>query len=393
MFPEIVVDPVIKASLVQGHPWVYRNHLRSGAELASGTWVRLRCGDFSAVGLYDAQSSIAIRVFSRTQQPDVAWLRERVWEAWETRGWLRLGPTNAFRWIFGESDGLPGIVVDRYGDYAVVQTYAESLAVLLPLLAPALRACDPSLRGVLLRHASDGDGSTFAGARVLLGEHPPADLVVQEHGLFFHADVVAGQKTGLFLDQRENRHLIETVASGARVLNCFAYTGGFSLYALRGGADHVTSADSGHGLAAATEANIRLNPQLESARHTFMTSDCFTLLEAYGKQSQRFDLLILDPPSFARTKAQASAAQRAYVRINSLALGCIEPGGLLATASCTSQIGPEPFRALLAEAATRAKRRLLIVHEAGQPADHPVAAQFPEGRYLKFVMARVLPLL
>jgi 23S rRNA (cytosine1962-C5)-methyltransferase len=173
------------------------------------------------------------------------------------------------------------------------------------------------------------------------------------------------------------------------VLNCFAYTGAFSLYALRGGARSVVSADIGKGLAEATAANIALNG-FDPARHSFVTADCFELLQGYVDAGRRFDLIILDPPSFAKSKQNRYAALRAYTRLNTLAMRCVAPNGLLATASCTSQVGPEEFKQMLAAAGSSAGRRLQIIHEAGQPLDHPVPAHFPEGRYLKFVVGRML---
>ncbi len=401
--PEVQVDQSLRAKLAQGHPWIYRNHVREGVRLHSGQWVRVRCGGFTAYGLWDASSAIAVRLFSRVSVPDADWVGERVWEAWEGRATIRDGaaPTSAYRWVYGEGDGLPGLVVDRYGDYAIIQTYAESLQTLVPLVVSALRACDPELRGIVLRERPADDdpaaaedravASEDSRLRTLWGEAPPADLVVQEHGLYVHADLYRGQKTGLFLDHRENRHAIEGLACGRSVLNCFAYTAAFSLYALRGGAAEVVSADSGKGLAEAATANIALN-RLDQSRHRFVTEDCFALLDAYVKGSRRFQMVILDPPSFARQKSNLHAAVRAYTRINALALRCLEPGGLLVTASCTSQVGPEQFRGILAEAAAQSQSRLQIIYEAGQPADHPVPVGFPEGRYLKFVVGRALPL-
>ncbi len=234
--------------------------------------------------------------------------------------------------------------------------------------------------------------SSVVGGRrsaVVWGASPPSDLVVEEYGLRFQADLRAGQKTGLFLDHRENRRYIEGLSAGRSVLNCFAYTGAFSLYALRGGASSVVSADIGKGLAEAADANIALNG-LDAARHTFVTGDCFELLNRFAEQGRRFDLVILDPPSFAKSKQNRFAALRAYTKLNATALRCVAPGGLLATASCTSQVGPEAFKEMLAAAGAGAGRRLQIIHEAGQPLDHPVPAHFPEGRYLKFVVGRVL---
>lgn len=397
---DIQLPAQLKDRLAQGHPWVYRNHLPPSLRLPPGAWVRARCGGWSGYGLWDAEGPIALRIFSERQVPDPAWLRERVRAAWDLRAPLRAAGCTAYRWLFGEGDGLPGLTADLYGDYAVVQTYMGDPGPLLGWLADALRAVAP-LRGILLRGRDWGleigereveapiSSLQSPKAQPFWGDPPPRELVVSEHGLRFQADLRAGQKTGLFLDHRENRRYVESLSGGREVLNCFAYTGAFSLYALRGGASAVVSADIGKGLAEAAAANVALSG-LDAARHSFVTGDCFELLARYAEQGRRFGLVILDPPSFAKSKQSRFAAQRAYVKINTLALRCVAPGGLLATASCTSQVGPEAFREAVAAAGASAGRRLQIIHEAGQPLDHPVPAHFPEGRYLKFVVGRVL---
>jgi 23S rRNA (cytosine1962-C5)-methyltransferase len=402
-----VLPTHLKERLAQGHPWVYRNHVPPNLRLPSGAWVRARCGGWSGYGLWDAERPIAIRIFSERQPPDARWLRDRVRAAWELRAPLREAGCTAYRWLFGEGDGLPGLTVDRYGDFAVLQTYMDGAGQLVDWLAKALNEVAP-LRGIVIRgqgvgdreqedslgeRASERQGDTHSPAHSLahsavLGVAPPKNLVVREHGIQFFADLRGGQKTGLFLDHRENRRFLEDLSAGRAVLNCFAYTGAFSLYALRGGARAVVSADIGKGLAEAAAANITLNG-LDAARHSFATADCFELLNQYVDEGRLFDLVILDPPSFAKSKQSRHAALRAYTRLNALALRCVAPGGLLATASCTSQVGPEEFKGMLAAAGASAGRRLQIVHEAGQPLDHPVPAHFPEGRYLKFVVGRV----
>lgn len=408
LLPEVTAQSSVKTRLLQGHPWVYRNQTRGGEYLRSGAWVHLRCGNFNAIGMWDATSPIAVRIFSRTTVPNAAWFQERVSEAWEIRASIRASDTNAYRWLYGEGDGVPGVVVDRYGDYAIIQTYAESLETLVPLIVAALRSCDPSLRGIVTRSsetsaepdaeplgagkrdpANQLTSSPSASLQCLWGELPPEDLVIQEHGLYLHANLYVGQKTGLFLDQRENRRTIEAWAGGRHVLNCFAYTGGFALYAVRGGAAMVVNCDSSQQAAAAAAENFRLNG-IDPTQHPFLVEDCFHLLTQFNQQQRLFDMIILDPPSFARAKTGRYAALRAYTRLNTLALRCVAPGGVLVSASCTSQIAPEQFHTILADAATQAKRRLLIVHESGQPADHPVPVGFPEGRYLKFVIAQAL---
>jgi 23S rRNA (cytosine1962-C5)-methyltransferase len=403
--PEISLPSQLKERLAQGHPWVYRTHVPPNVRLPSGAWVRVRCGGWSGYGLWEAERPIAIRIFSERQLPDARWLRERVRAAWDLRAPLRDAGCTAYRWLFGEGDGLPGLTVDRYGDFAVAQTYMDGAGQLLEWLVAALNEVAP-LRGIVLRRrdadvdemttddrrpaTSEDARSSVVGRRssVVWGDSPPPNLVIREHGIQFLADLRAGQKTGLFLDHRENRRLIEELSAGRTVLNCFAYTGAFSLYALRGGASTAISADIGKGLAEATAANVALNG-FDAARHSFVTADCFELLNQYVDEHRQFDLVILDPPSFAKSKQNRYAAGRAYTRLNALALRCIASGGLLATASCTSQIGPEAFKELLAAAGSGAGKRLQIIHEAGQPIDHPVPAHFPEGRYLKFVVARV----
>lgn len=383
---EIDLPAALKPSLDRGHPWVYRNRVPRDPGLPSGTWVRVRCDGLTAYGLWDAQSPIAVRLFSRRQVPDARWVAARVAEAWEARASLRATPTTAYRWVYGEGDSLPGLVVDLYAGYAVVRSYAESVEVVVPWLADALHA-HARLRGILWRRGDRDRG----GDEVLWGRPPPGDLVVEEHGLLFAADLAAGQKTGLYFDQRENRRFLAPWCRDKTVLDAFCYTGGFSLCALRAGAAQATLCDAAPAAVEAARQNLELN-NLDPAPHTFLVQDCFQLLDRYAAAGRRFDVVVLDPPSLARDREGRRAAERAYVRLNRRAIDCVAPGGLLASASCTAQVAPAAFRQALAEAARRAGRRLLILHDAGQPLDHPVAAHFPEGRYLKFVLGRVLPL-
>jgi 23S rRNA (cytosine1962-C5)-methyltransferase len=381
--PVLELPTTLKSRLRQGHPWVYRNQVPAPPDLASGTWVQVRSGGFSAYGLWDAASPIAVRLFSRHAVPDASWVAGRVAEAWDTRAPVRATATTAYRWIYGEGDGLPGIVVDLYGEFAAIQTYADSVAALVPWVADVLHA-HARLAGVVWRRAGEEWQS-------LWGRLPPGDLVVEEHGLLLYASLAAGQKTGLYFDQRENRRTLAAWCQGHTVLDGFCYTGAFALYAARAGAASITACDAAAGAVEAARRNFTLNG-FDPTRHTFLVGDCFELLARLGQEGRRFHVVILDPPSFARDRRGRRAAERAYVRLNRLALRCVEPGGLLASASCTSQVSPGAFREALAEAARWAGRRLLVLHEAGQAADHPVAAHFPEGRYLKFVVGRVLPL-
>ncbi|MEX1020406.1 MAG: class I SAM-dependent rRNA methyltransferase [Litorilinea sp.] len=415
----------IKPALAQGHPWIYREAVdRAPKGLASGTWVHVQCGNLQAYGLWDAEGPIAVRLFASRRPPNRAWVAACVEQAWQRRAPLRgsLGnpsgdlsgdfsqdpaqTISAYRWLYGESDGLPGVVVDLYGHvdghvdgqigqvqpaevvyWAVVRIYSPSVALLLPWVVDAL--VDVAARaGIVLA----GVVERGADAPVLhVGDMPPTPLMLLEYGVRFEADLIQGQKTGFFLDQRENRRMIGQWSRGRRVLNLFAYTGGFSVFAALGGATHVTSVDSAAPAMAAAARNFTHNG-LDPAAHEFVTADCFELLEKYHGEGRRFDLIVVDPPSFARARAQLDKALHAYTRLNALAMKCLEPGGILASSSCTSQVGPEAFRLMLAEAAAEAKRRALILHEAGHAPDHPVLAGFAEARYLKFVLATVEPL-
>lgn len=408
--PTVMASPGIRASLQAGHPWVYRDQLvpargeRGVPRLPSGTWVRVLCGPFEAVGLWDARGAIAVRLFDRHTAPDDARLAERMRAAWDLRAPLREAwaqgvdssrMTTAYRWVYGESDGLPGVVVDLYDRYAVLALYSEGVATLQEPLVRALTAITP-LDGIVLRRhgsaagAKDDDDTAAAARTVIWGTTPPPDLTVYENGLLFRANLMEGQKTGLFLDQRENRAYIEPWCRGKRVLNAFSYTGAFSVYAAQGGATHVTSVDIAAAAVEEARYNLALNGHDPDA-HEYVVADCFQWLEACARSGRRFDMVIIDPPSLARAKTGRHAATRAYTRLNRLAMSCLEPGGLLATASCTGQVSPDMFREALAAPATQADRRLTILREAGHALDHPVPAHFPEARYLKFVFGVVHP--
>lgn len=376
--PTITLDKGLEPALKSGHPWVYRNHL-PGHTLATGDWVRVRAGDAEAYGLFDAEGQIALRLFGDAP-PQGNWLEKRVQDALALRTQTIYSDTTCYRLLYGEGDFLPGITVDRYERFAVLKSYTESVAALVPEVVRALSKA-LRLRGVVSRDAGE--------LRALWGQLPPPEVTVREDGLKLLANLYEGQKTGLFLDHRDNRQTLSRFTSDKRVLNLFSYTGAFSLYAARGGAAHVTSVDIAPAATEDAKRNFALNG-FDPDAHTFLSADVFTLLGSYAQRKEQFEVVVLDPPSLARNKKNRFAALRAYDKLNAQALRCVTPGGLLATASCTSQVSPEDFRRILAEAAVRAGVRVQIVHEAGHAPDHPVPAGFPEGRYLKFVVARVL---
>jgi len=380
----LIVPDFLEAALRAGHPWIYRNHVPTGFAAESGIWVRVQAGRSIVWGLWDNDSQIAVRVFSNEGAPTARTIGETVRRANQHRC-LHLPPdTTAFRLINGEGDGLPGVVIDVYGEYAVIATYSTSTYTILPWLVEALSSLN--LRHVLHRVvAGEGDGKL--PIRVLLGEQPADDWIVSERGVKFYADLMQGHKTGLYLDQRENRQTLAQFAAQGRMLNLFAYTGGFSLAAALAGSI-TTNVDISQPALDRARDNFRLN-RLEPGAHTFIKLDCYEYLSTVARDSQRFDAIVCDPPSLARNRAQLDNALQAYVRLNSLGLRLVRDGGYYAAASCTAQVSPEAFRQMLAAAAARAGKRAQIVHEAGHAFDHPVAVGHPEGRYLKFIVLRV----
>lgn len=386
--PTLELPGQLKRGLQAGHPWVYRDHVPRGFQAPSGTWVKVRAGGYSAFALWDESSKIALRIFSERVVPDADWVRERVAAALALRRGLLDEQTSAYRLLYGEGDGVPGLTVDVYGAFAVIVTYADSLDALVPWVVRALVEL-VKLHGVVRRaRVRDGEPPRL---EVLHGRLPPRDLIVAEHGLRMQVDLFAGQKTGLFLDHRANRRFLGDLCAGKRVLNLFSYTGAFSLYAARAGASSVTSVDLSQPAARAARVNFELNG-LDPEQHEFLAEDVFEFLERTRQAGRVFDVVICDPPSFANSRDQQKNALRAYVSVNSLGLRVLAVGGVYAAASCTAQVSSDAFRGVLAEAAVNAKRRLQIFHDAGHAVDHPIFAGHPEGRYLKFMVARALPL-
>lgn len=366
------LGPAFASVLASRHPWIYRDALpRHG--LQGGELVRVEAGPEVAFGLYDAAGAIGVRLVTWGVAPHERWWEAAIERAVAARAPLREAGHTAYRLVFGEGDGLPGLVADRYGRHAVVELHAAALEGLLPRIAKALlRAA--RLKGVVRR--VDGD------LEVLAGEAPPPEVTVREHGLRFLANLREGQKTGLFLDHREHRRRIRDRAEGARVLNLFGYAGGFSVAALAGGAREAWTVDVAGPALRDADRNVAANA-LDPARHRAVEADVFALLPDLAAAGERFDLVILDPPSLARRKAQRARAVRAYRRLNAGAASLLAPGGVLATASCTAQVAPAAFEAAVRGGLEDAGVDLRLAERGRQPLDHPVLPTFPEGRYLK----------
>lgn len=380
----------------RGHPWVFRDGLAGRAEVASGEVVVLveaGARDALATALYDAESPIAARVLAEGEvRVDEAFLAARLERALARRDrWFASSnDTTAYRLVHGEGDRLPGLVVDRYGPVAVLKldgaVWSGREGTLVRLLARALER-----RGVrtLGRRARVAPGASEGEARYepLVGGAPPDPLVVSEHGVRFEVSVLHGQKTGAFLDQRENRRRVGELTrrlGAKRVLNLFSYAGGFSLAAALAGAERVTSVDVAAHAHATAQRSFRANG-LDPAQHSFVTSDVFQFLTRARERGDTFSIVVSDPPSFAPSERAREGALRAYRRLHAAAAAVLAEGGVLCAASCSSHVSMEDFASTLDDRSLgRADLSVLEAH--GPPCDHPTLAAWPEGRYLKLVV-------
>ena len=379
----------LERAISSGHPWVYGEALDGARNLAVGTDVELstRNGRPMARGLYDPGSPIALRIYTLDprQRIDAALVRQRLDAALSLRlDLLDRSQTDAYRWCNGEGDRLPGVVVDVYADVAVVRFDGEAARTLEPHVTTAVRDV-AATRGLLL--SSIYERSRGGVGRVLHGRSPD-DVPIREHGVALTVDVVRGQKTGFFLDQRENRRRIRALSSHKRVANLFSYTGGFSVNAALGGAAHVASVDIAPAAIDAARAHFSANG-IDPSTHEFAAMDAFEWLERAKAERRCYDLVITDPPSFAPSEGALEAALSAYRELNTAAVTLVPDGGLLAAASCSSHVTMEAFLHMLGEVGRAARRPLTTIEVLGQPLDHPSPPVFPEGRYLKFVLARV----
>ncbi len=374
-----------------GHPWVFRKALESAPRIPAGSVVDLtEGGKFVARGYYDPHSAIAVRVLTRDprQNIDASFFAKRVREALaERKALIDLTDTDSFRLLHGEGDGLPGVVMDLYGRHAVLKLYSAGLTPYRHLIIEAVKAAVPGLEGVIGRDEvgrDDADDDEGRGSgQMLFGPPAPELLSIRERGATFLVDAFKGQKTGFFLDQRENRYLIRRLAQGRDVLNCFSFSGGFSVNAALGGARSVFSVDQDPDAIALARENFTRNG-IPAEKHDFLAADVFKIIQSFKDEGRTFDLIILDPPAFAKTQRAVQAAIDGYASLNRQALGILRPGGLLATASCSARVTPGDFMGAVREAAYKAGVDLALVEERYQPPDHPVRLQFPEGKYLKF---------
>lgn len=388
------LKPRRERSVLQRHPWVFSGavaEVEGNPEAGDTVEVRSHDGEWLARGVFSPASQIRVRVctWNRNEAVDEAWLQKRLESAsLRRRGLLETQGSNAWREVHGESDGLPGVIVDRYDAYRVVQFLTAGAERWRDKIVAALAAAD-GCRGIYER--SDVEVRALEGlpprSGLLWGEKPPPDLTVVQHGLRHRVDFAAGHKTGLYLDQRENRPLLRRLVGGKDVLDVFCYTGGFTLEALVGGAASVTAIESSSRALALAKENVRVN-DLPEDRCEWVQGDAFAVLRQLRDRARSYDIIVLDPPRLAPTAAQVQRAARGYKDLNLLAFKLLRPGGMLLTFSCSGGVSPELFQKIVADAARDANADAAIIGWLAQPADHPVGLHFPEGRYLKGLICR-----
>jgi 23S rRNA (cytosine1962-C5)-methyltransferase len=375
-------------SLLRRHPWIFASAIESvDGTPASGSTVDLLSfeGKFLARAAFSQHSQIRARVWTFNDEPvDREFYGKRIRTAIELRRRLKVDDhSNAYRLIHAESDGLPGLIVDRYDDLLVLQSLTAGSEFCKETCADLLIE-ETGIRTIYER--SDADVRELEGLEpvrgILRGAISESRITITENGLKFLVDIEHGHKTGFYLDQRDNRRRVGEFAKDCEVLNCFCYTGGFSLNALANGARSVCSVDSSAAALALLEQNISLN-NLPLECHTSMAGDVFHVLRKFRDENRAFDMIVLDPPKLAPTSAQAEKASRAYKDINLLAFKLLRSGGILVTFSCSGGVDAALFQKVVASAALDAGVNVHIIEHLNQAADHPVSLHFPEGAYLK----------
>jgi 23S rRNA (cytosine1962-C5)-methyltransferase len=375
-----------------GHPWLFADSIREqnrDGETGEIAVIYDRNDKFLAVGLFDADSPIRVRILhaGKPQTIDSTWWKAHLEKSLERRAKLFDAATTGYRLIHGESDGWPALVLDKYDSTLVLKIYSAAWLPRLEEILALLREKIPCERIVLRlsRNIQPLAEKQFQrqDGQILFGSTPPAPVIFSENGIRFEADVLRGQKTGFFLDQRENRAEVEKLARGKKVLNAFSFSGGFSVYAARGGATSVTDLDiSAHALESA-KRNFALNenfPAVANCRHETVQADCFDWLE---KTTDKFDLIVLDPPSLAKRATEREGAIRAYERLNSLGIMRLSRAGILVAGSCSAHVSAPEFFDAVRRAAIKAGRKFTELKTLQHPPDHP--ATFKEAEYLKVI--------
>jgi 23S rRNA (cytosine1962-C5)-methyltransferase len=393
---EIKLKKGKEKAVLQHHPWVFSGALDQINEAPENGDVVRVCNaknEFLAYGYFNAQSRVAVRLleWSENQVIDEVWYEQKIQQAIDSRSsLLKHTSSNTYRLIFSEADFLPGLIVDQYADFLSVQILSTGIEKAKPIIIKILvKLLQP--KGIFDR--SDATARTHEGITaengLLWGEAPDAFIEVKENGIAYHINIAEGQKSGFYCDQRDNRQLVATYAKGKTVLDCFSYSGGFTLNAFKDGATEVTSVDSSALAIETLNQNIELN-KFGSKNHIAIQSDVNKQLRNFREAGKKFDIVVLDPPKYAPSRSALDRAARAYKDLNRLGLLLLESGGLLATFSCSGAVDIETFKQIIAWAALDAGKEVQIIRQFSQPEDHPVRLSFPEGEYLKGLLIRVL---
>mgnify|MGYP001328663531 CR=1 FL=1 len=393
-YPTASLKPRKEDALLNGHLWIFSGALQQPphwVEAGGLLDVKSATGQFVARGYYNPRTDIAIRILTRDSEEAIgfAFLRRRVRHALELREVFDPDVTNAYRLINAEGDGLPGLVVDRYAEVLVAQIHTLGMQRLQPQLIEALME-ESGTHGILLRN--DGQSRQREGLEV---EEPivaagavPTQVTVRENNVLFEVDPWEGQKTGFFLDQRDKREALRKYCRGKRVLNCFSYTGGFSVYAALSSSDtRVVSVDISAPAIEAAHKHFVLNG-IDPEQHEFHIANVFDYLEEARAQGEQFDVVVLDPPAFAKTQSARTQALKAYRRLNGLGMEVLRPGGILLSSSCSGAIGMDDLLGSISQAAQRLQRSVQLLESYTHGVDHPIHLAMPETAYLKAVFCR-----
>ena len=390
VYPILVLKSGRERSLIHRHPWVFSGAVKDLPTAETGDIVQVQDNhkNILGYGFFDTKSQITVRVFEfsvHNIRIDEAYWHKKIKSAYELRKKFVLNlSTNAYRLLHAEGDFLPGIIVDIYNKVAVLQVLIKGIEKVFPAILGGLQQL-----GIEYMYLKTKENSKFLEDMQLpkgwLTDEFEKPLQIIENNLKFPIDVVKGQKTGFFLDQRENRLLLQRYSKGKNVLNAFSYTGGFSVYALAGGAKSVHSVDISKDAIEVCDQAVEMNFG-KNAPHTSIAEDCFDFLK---KTEEKYDIIVLDPPAFAKNAKSVPNATRGYKELNLMAFKKIAPGGLIFTFSCSGNVDRDLFRKVVFGAASDARREVRILHQLTQPADHPVNIYHPEGEYLKGLVLQV----
>jgi 23S rRNA (cytosine1962-C5)-methyltransferase len=380
----------------QMHPWVFSgaiDQIKGKPENGDIIMVNDSNNAFLAYGFFNDKSRVAVRLLEWNQETgiDESWWRKKIKTAVKHRDNLNSKGTNTYRLIFSEADFLPGLIVDRYADFLSVQILTSGIerikGVILDELQQLLKPKGIFDRSDASARAHEGMDASSGG--ILMGSEPPEFVKVKENGVLYQVNIAEGQKSGFYCDQRDNRKWVAEYAKGKRVLDCFSYSGGFSLNAISKGAKEVISVDSSALALETLKRNIESNNFTETP-HRLIQSDVNKQLRVFREENEKFDLIILDPPKFAPSRSALTKASRAYKDLNRMAMLLLNEGGILATYSCSGAVDMSMFKQIIAWAALDAGKEVQFIQQFSQAADHPVRSSFPEGEYLKGLLCRVM---